>query len=249
MKKTIFSLLLIVILAACGSDSPEGSSSSNKEEGNGEKEEMAASPVNVEIITTDQPLPTQENVDITAEVTQNDEPVSDAEYVEFEIWSTEKGQETSEKIQAVQAGEGEYTIQYNFPQSGSYQVIAHTQARGLHTMPQKEITVEGEAQEEEHSHATSPFDVTLEKSQQEEKTSLSATITKDGSAFENGEITFEISSSQTEKHQYIDAEESEPGVYEAAHSFPSEGTYTVQVHFEKPSEEIHQHQEKEITIP
>ncbi|WP_347861341.1 FixH family protein [Salimicrobium sp. PL1-032A] len=139
-KKGLPFLLFIVLLASCGSsDSGENSSSKAAE---GKQEEMAAAPVNVEVELPEEPLPAEENVDIFANVTQDEEPVNDAEYVEFEIWYTEDGQESSEKIQAVQSGEGSYTIQYNFPESGSYQIIAHTQARGMHTMPQNEVIVE-----------------------------------------------------------------------------------------------------------
>ncbi|SDJ49274.1 FixH family protein [Salimicrobium halophilum] len=251
MRKVLPFLLFIVLLAACGStDSEENTSSSQAAEG--EQEEMAAAPVDVEIELPEQPLPLKKNVDIFANVTQGEEPVNDAEYVEFEIWHTEDGQESSEKIQAVQSGEGSYTIQYNFSKSGSYQVIAHTQARGLHTMPQMEVMVEGKEESSEghsHSHTSTPFEVSLEHKEAEEGTVLTTTIKKDGTAFEQAEVTFEIFSDQSEKHEYVDAEETEAGIYQATHSFSSDGTYNVQVHFEKPDEEIHQHKKKEITIP
>ncbi|AKG05107.1 hypothetical protein AAV35_010130 [Salimicrobium jeotgali] len=248
MKKAIPFLLLIITLAACGSASSEKESTDSEKK----EDEMAAAPVEVEVSFEPHPLTAAENADITATVTQNAEPVNDAEYVEFEIWKTDQGQESSETIQAVQSEEGKYTTQYSFSEAGSYQVIAHTQARGLHTMPQNEVTVEGAdgqtSGDDSHSHASSPFEVTLEKSQNDKGTVLKTTINKDGVPFEKGEITYEISSPESEKHEYVDAEETEPGVYRARHSFPSKGTYTVAVHIEKPSEEIHQHQEKKVTI-
>ncbi|MCP3030215.1 FixH family protein [Halobacillus sp. A1] len=253
MKKiSLLSLLFfLTFLAACGSSEEENSSN---------EEEMFQP--EVEVNFEEEPLSVNEQASIQAIVTSNGEPVNDADYVEFEIWSDEEGEDESETIEAERVDEGQYETAYTFDTSGTYQVIAHTQARDVHTMPQVEVQVgeasEGESDGEhshsedtEHDHGSGEFTVhlmTAENFTAEESSELMTHIQQNDSPFEKGEVTFEIRSDQLEKHEFVEAEEDEAGEYTADYEFPSEGEYVVNVHYEKPEEEIHGHKEESIEV-
>ncbi|GGF24503.1 hypothetical protein GCM10010954_24250 [Halobacillus andaensis] len=240
----------IIFLAACGTSQDNESSS--------EEDEEIVQP-EVEVVFEDEPLPVGEETSIQAIVTANNDPITDADYVEFEIWNDAQGEDESETIEAEHQEEGLYEINYSFDEDGTYQVIAHTQARNVHTMPQVEVQV-GEEQsshehdmeeESRHDHDEKEFTVHFMKDEDfssNEDSELMTHIEQDGEPFEEGEVSFEISSNQLDKHEFIDAEEVEPGAYRAAFEFPSTGDYLINVHYEKPEEDIHGHKEEEIIV-
>ncbi|MXQ50715.1 hypothetical protein GQ671_05465 [Salinicoccus hispanicus] len=80
-----------------------------------------------------------ETVEFTAHVHSNGEDVPDADSVMFEVL---QGEESLEKIEAEHDENGNYTIEHAFDEAGTYTVISHVDAFQLHTMPQKDITVE-----------------------------------------------------------------------------------------------------------
>lgn len=91
-------------------------------------------------ITTDEKLNPNEPVLLEALVTQGDEFVNDADNVTFEVW--ESGlREHGEMVDGVFTQDGKYSVEYTFDHDGVYFVFAHTNARGLHIMPKKQLTV------------------------------------------------------------------------------------------------------------
>jgi ribosomal protein L21 len=104
--------------------------------------------VEVEIFAPEQ-AKINEMMPIEAKVTYGDELVEDAE-VTFELINGEN----KERIEAKGEGKGIYHIDKTFTEEGTYEVIAHTNAKSMHTMPKMHIqvgdkvTVEHEDKEE-----------------------------------------------------------------------------------------------------
>ncbi len=57
----------------------------------------------------------------------------------MEIWK--EGDEEHETIEAAHIKDGVYAINKTFSEKGIYNIIAHTSARDLHTMPKMQVTV------------------------------------------------------------------------------------------------------------
>ena len=79
-------------------------------------------------------------IKMAAVVTQGDDKVDDADEVEFEVWEEGKKDE-SVKIESTNDKDGLYTAETSFDHDGLFHVQVHVTARGLHTMPKKEVTV------------------------------------------------------------------------------------------------------------
>ncbi|MCP3029037.1 FixH family protein [Halobacillus sp. A5] len=248
MNKKLLMLVCFIVLTACGTEEGNDSSSADEEE--------VVQP-EVEVVFDEEPLPVDEETPIQAIVTADGEPVKDADYVEFEIWEDTEREDTSETLEAEHTEDGVYELMYEFEEDGTYQVIAHTQARDVHTMPQVEVQAgddssheEDEHEEGSHAHEDGEFAVHLiqEELSSEENSELLAHIEQNGEPFEQGEVSFEISSDQLDKHEFIEAEEVEPGAYQAEFDFPAAGGYLINVHYEKPEEDIHGHKEEEVKV-
>ena len=80
-----------------------------------------------------------EEVQFVAHVTSNEEDVTDADSVMFEIIS---GEESLDMIEVDHSENGEYVLDYTFDEAGDYKVISHVDAFSLHTMPEEFVTVE-----------------------------------------------------------------------------------------------------------
>ena len=80
-----------------------------------------------------------EEVQFVAHVTSNEEDVTDADSVMFEIIS---GEESLDMIEVEHSENGEYVLDYTFDEAGDYKVISHVDAFSLHTMPEEFVTVE-----------------------------------------------------------------------------------------------------------
>lgn len=80
-------------------------------------------------------------VTIQAIVTAGGKPVDDAEEVALEIGMVNGTDGTQEKTTVTSSGNGVYELEKTFEKSGTYYVIAHTTALGMHTMPKKEFQV------------------------------------------------------------------------------------------------------------
>ncbi|MFD2925097.1 FixH family protein [Halobacillus naozhouensis] len=261
LTKIAMLLGLIIILAACGSSTENGES----EESNTTSNKEPIMP-EVEVQFEEEPLPLKEETVIQAVVTKGENKVTDAESVKFEIWHTNAGQEQSDTVKAEHTSDGIYEAAYTFEKPGTYQVIAHTQTATMHVMPQVEVKVEGkeDAKKEgghdhggesksshSHGHGGSAFMVHFMNDQEfkaTEKSTLTTHINHEEKPFEKAMVKFEISSDKLEQHKYIPAEEVSPGEYTAAYTFPSEGEYTVTIHYEKPDQGIHGHQEETVAV-
>jgi hypothetical protein len=248
MRKFLLSILLLLIMCACSVSNDENNTSSQNDQTN-----AAAELPEVEVEIEHEPIPANEETTIKAMVTQGDEPVPDAKYVKFEIWNNQDGQDASVMLEAEHVESGNYKIEYTFEKEGTYQIIAHTQVDDLHTMPQKEVVVgnQGQASGHDHSENSGKFMVHLmtEKTfKAGENSTLTTHINLMEEPFSNGDVRFEISSEQLDNHIYVNAEESELGEYTGTYTFPEPGTYTINIHYEKPDEDIHEHQEEKIEV-
>lgn len=143
----LFVFILALLISGCG----QAEDHSNHQVGeDGELKEPK-----VEIKVTEK-ANKGETVPISATVYYGDELVDDAK-VTFEI----KRGEASEEIEAELGKKGTYEIKYQFVEDGTYTIIAHTDVRKIHTMPQTTIqigdgddtsTQEESDEHEAHSH-------------------------------------------------------------------------------------------------
>ncbi|GIP35166.1 FixH family protein [Paenibacillus sp. J2TS4] len=80
-----------------------------------------------------------ETVALSTRVTQNGQPVEDAQEVRFEI-----GQVDSDEPKMIEGSgqkDGVYSIETKFEETGTYYIVAHVTARGVHSMPRKQFEV------------------------------------------------------------------------------------------------------------
>lgn len=137
MKKIrliFLSFLCVLALASCSS----------------QKEKQSSIPKMLDVNLTISPQKGVVNQSITfnATVTQGKERVNDAEEVTFEIWRSMNP--NHEKIDVKKGKNGVYSLTKTFQQDGTYYVISHITARGMHNMPKKEFVI-GQPSEEENS--------------------------------------------------------------------------------------------------
>lgn len=126
---TPFIIVFVLLLTACGNG--------EEAEVTEETDELVALEVEFNVPETAEP---GETVELEAIVSYGDELVEDADEVKFEYWL--KGNEdNSSEIDGIHTEDGRYTAEVNFPEDGTYEIYAHTTARGLHTMPLKSIVV------------------------------------------------------------------------------------------------------------
>ncbi|EZH64937.1 hypothetical protein DH09_20745 [Bacillaceae bacterium JMAK1] len=112
---------------------------------NQEEQELTLStePINVEVLN-DTSATLDEEWTLQVEVTQEDEPVEDANEVVIEVW-TEGHKENSAMIPAEHSSEGIYEAELAFQEKDTiYYIQPHVTARGMHSMPVHEVEVTGE---------------------------------------------------------------------------------------------------------
>ncbi|MFD1363631.1 FixH family protein [Lentibacillus salinarum] len=256
MKKriwTILAVLAMALLAACGSG---GENDDTEQESSNEEEEIKALEVDFEVPDTAE---VGETVQLKATVTYGDEKVKDAEEMEFEYW--EKGnEEDSTMVQSTNNEDGTYTAEVTFDHDGIYEMYAHTTARDMHTMPKKSITVGDGAESEEDSgdsdsddhgdHHTEGFGMHFDKPDSikaKEETDLTVHLQMDDNPFEDADVRFEIWKDGSENHEYVDAEETKAGEYNAGHTFDDAGSYKMIIHVEN-DEGLHEHKEFQLEV-
>ncbi|MDA7027331.1 FixH family protein [Bacillus sp. CLL-7-23] len=143
--KWIVLLFLMISLTACG-----------------QTEKTASSDQKLKMLTAKLEVPKhvakKEKAHIKASVLYGDEPVTNADEVEFECWKSGSKDE-SQLQKAKHEGKGVYSIEKAFPKDGLYKVQVHVTAKKQHTMPVTEIKVgkvdqshEKEDQKEEAHH-------------------------------------------------------------------------------------------------
>ena len=106
-------------------------------------------PISVDLTVTEE-VEVNGTIEMAAVVTQGDEKVEDADEVVFEVWEEGKKDE-SVKIESTNEKEGLYTAETSFDHDGLFHIQVHVTARGMHTMPKKEVTVGNGGDYEEHA--------------------------------------------------------------------------------------------------
>jgi len=254
MKKVFSTIMLVIIvigLVACSMDN-----NNTAENETNDSEELKTLEVDFEVPET---ADVNDSVKLKATVSYGDEMVTDADEVVFEIWQ-QGHEEESIMLETTNNEDGTYTAETTFENDGVYEMYAHTTARDLHTMPKKSITVgtgkndqEAENHEEghDHGHHTEGFGlhfVEPENVNTDSETDLIVHLQMDGNPLEEANVRYEIWNNEvSDKHDWIDAEEIDPGEYTATHLFTESGTYHIQVHVEN-DDGLHEHKEYEVLV-
>lgn len=262
MKKKLSAIALLVgllVLAACGKA---------EEADQGASTEVL--PLDVELTVTEQ-AEIGETVTMEAVVTYGDEKVEDADKVVFEVWEEGK-KEDSTMIDAVNEKNGSYTAETTFDHDGLFHIQSHVDAKQLHSMPVKKVTIgHGASAEEtheeghgddhdggheeghgahEHGH-TDGFAlhfVNPENSTTTAGTELMTHLQIDGKPLEQADVRYEISSEVLgDKHLWVDASETVAGEYTASHTFEKAGSYVVKIHV-KNDDGLHEHEEYTVEV-
>ncbi len=82
-----------------------------------------------------------DKVTFSTDVLQNGSVVLDADEVEYEIWLEGTPKDQREKV-VVKINDEKYQLEKTFTETGTYFVIVHVTARGVHSMPKKTFVVE-----------------------------------------------------------------------------------------------------------
>ncbi|MBE3557255.1 MAG: FixH family protein [Firmicutes bacterium] len=102
----------------------------------------AAALPQVTLTTVPDPPKAGTPVQVVAHVTYENAPVEDAQLVKFEIWPTGAPMEVHQMLSATSQHNGVYTATYTFPKAGSYQIMYHVTAKGIHVMKPVEVQVQ-----------------------------------------------------------------------------------------------------------
>ncbi len=121
-------VFMLAMMAACG-----------KEETVKVDDTGVPLPLDVQLTVTEQ-VDVNGIIKMAAVVTQGEDKVDDADEVEFEVWEEGK-KDDSVKIESTNDKDGLYTAETSFDHDGLFHVQVHVTARGMHTMPKKEVTV------------------------------------------------------------------------------------------------------------
>lgn len=260
--------MLMILLAACGTNQSEGADNSTGEED--------LKPIKVSISTNPaaEEVTPGEAFTIQSKVTHDGENVNDADEVRFEFWKEGQSEEDHQMTEGEFTENGVYTMETTVDEAGTYYVISHVTARGMHNMPQQELTIgdsssssqghhnsheEEEATHDHGDHSSNTHEgeghhdqdvmahLMLEDQQSVgEEVSIVSHLKQQEAALEGADVQFEIWKEGAEKHQYVDAKEGNKGEYTAPFTFEEKGNYTVKLHFRKG--EMHDHKEKSITV-
>lgn len=135
IKAGLLSAMLLagLTLAAC---SDEGEDHGDMNHESPSSDEIRSLEVDLQ---TPESIQSGEAAEFTAHVTSNEEDVTDADQVMFEVL---QGEESMEMVEVEHTENGEYVFEYTFEEPGEYSVIAHVDAYQLHTMPEESVTVE-----------------------------------------------------------------------------------------------------------
>lgn len=237
-------IFMLAMMAACG-----------KEETVKEDDTGVPLPLDVQLTVTEQ-VDINGKIEMAAVVTQGDEKVDDADEVEFEVWEEGK-KDDSVKIESKNDKDGLYTAETSFDYDGLFHVQVHVTARGLHTMPKKEVTVgnggnyeEAPKGEEEHEHADgfSMHFTQPENMKSGESTEFDVHLQVDGQPLEKARVRYEIwNETNPDKRDWVDVEESVAGEYAATYTFAEAGAYKIQIHVED-DKELHEHEEYAVEV-
>lgn len=246
--------IMVAGLAACGkAQEPEVS----------EPEEIL--PLDVALTVTEQ-AEVGEAVKMEALVTQGEEKIEDADKVVFEVWEEGK-KDDSVMIDSTNEKEGKYTAETKFDHDGLFHIQVHVDARGLHTMPKKEVTIgegghyeeahdEHAAEEHEHEHGhghgsaegLSMHFMKPESAAAGVEQNLIVHLEMENKPLEQARVRYEIwSATNEDKKDWVEAEETKAGEYAAAHTFNEAGTFHIQIHVEN-EHGLHEHEEYTVEV-
>ncbi|RSK26106.1 hypothetical protein EJF36_04015 [Bacillus sp. HMF5848] len=264
MYKYIYAgLMALLLLTGCG----ESESSPSQEHANSNTETDV--PI---LIAVDLQLPEEitvhEEFSLAATVTQGEEKVEDAYEVKFELRAP--NEEVGEMLTGKHAGEGIYTVSATLDEPGEYVVVSHVTARRMHVMPSEKIIVTDphgstekksnddankemgndahDDHEHHHTHFSSEVEVKLvvEPQTSDTSTTLTAHVSHRDGLLEDGYVTFEVWKAGQDKHNYVGANSVERGMFSAAYTFQTKGTYHIIVHVK--TDELHEHIEHTLVI-
>lgn len=236
------SLFVIGLIAGCSDDEQQLE----------DDEELLMLEVDFEVPET---ADVGEAVELIADVTYGDEPVTDADEVLFEIWESGKEDE-SEQIDGNNEGDGTYTLEYTFDQDGIYEMYAHTTAHSMHNMPKKQIKVGDVSEDEEQDDSdeafhTEGFDLHFDEPESvsaKEDTSFTTHITLHEEPLDELHVRYQIwPEGNEDETEWVDADEDNPGEYTGEYSFKESNTYLIQIHVED-DEDLHEHKEYTIEV-
>ncbi|KEK21078.1 hypothetical protein BAMA_09820 [Bacillus manliponensis] len=257
MKKLLMTAFIAVVaVAGCNTQ---------KEEPKETKQEKKLEEVKVEVKTNPAELKPNEKVEVQAIVTQGKEKVTDASDVKFEIWKN--GEENHEMLEGKHKGDGVYVVEKTFPADGVYHIIAHTNARDMHVMPEEKVAVgnakledakeekaahgeghgdHGNAEGHGHHNSDTAIHFMADDVTANNETTLKAHVQHKEAGLTEANVKFEIWKDGAEKHEYVPAEEGTDGEYVSKHTFKEAGSYIVKVHVEKG--ELHEHIEEKVEV-
>lgn len=242
----VLAVLVLLTMTACGKED------TSKKDAAG-----IALPLKVDLTVTEE-VEVNGTVEMSAVVTQGEDKVDDADEVVFEIWEEGK-KDASEKIKSKNDKNGLYSAEKSFDHDGLFHVQVHVTARGLHTMPLKEVKVgsggdyeeaaEGEVKDEHgREEGFSMHFMEPENIKSGESTEFSVHLQIDGQPFEKAHVRYEIwNEANSDKHDWVDAEETVAGEYAITYKFAEAGPHKIQVHV-KDDKELHEHEEHTIEV-
>ncbi|UCZ52585.1 FixH family protein [Bacillus shivajii] len=258
MKK-IYVLLLalcVIFLTACGGE--EDDQSGNVV--------INTDPLEVEVLMSEQKNPDEEIL-LSALVTQGEEPVNDADEVIFEVWQ-EGQKEESDMVDYTEVDEGVYVAPYTFKEEAVYFVQPHVTARGMHVMPVHEVAVgdvdltgkydEGghdhdhdhdthDHEEHGHHHHSDIIDVNANFEHiTRENNQFELEVLKEGEPLTEARVQLEIWQHGDETRTWHELMEEAEGVYTATHHFEESGEFHVVIHIE--NDDLHEHLDDSFTI-
>lgn len=229
-------VLLVFIVTACGDDSDD---------------ELHV--LEVDFIVPES-VDVNETMELKAVVTYGDDYVTDADEVVFEVWE-KNDRDNGEMIDAHNHEDGTYTAEVTFEHDGIFEMYAHTTARDMHTMPKKEVIVgeggEYDDADEENVFHTEGFElhfVELDDPTIDESYNLVTHIQMNEEPLENVDVSYEIwNDDMGDDREWVDAEETVAGEYEATFTFTDATTYHIQIHVQD-EDELHEHAQYDINI-
>lgn len=249
----IAAVFVVTALAACGSGADK------------EKEKPKTVQKKIEPLEAALEVPEKaavnENITMKATVSQGDEKVADADEVKFEVWEEGKKEE-SKMIEAKNNKDGSYEAATAFDHDGLFTVQVHVQARDLHTMPLKAVTVGKGANEANHDHGKEAGHnhhgehaegfamhfMNPENVKTKSPASLTVHLEMKEAPLEKAQVRYEIwNKANPDKHDWVDAKEIKPGEYSGSYTFAAAGAFTVQVHVEN-KEGLHEHEEHQVEV-
>lgn len=231
----VFGLIGLFVLGACGTE---------------EEAESAAVPQSMEPVeaelTVAATAETEETVPLSVKVTQDGQPVDDADEIKFEVWKN-GAKEESDMIKASLTKDGVYEAETTFAEEAVYTVQVHVTARSMHTMPTTNVTVghpktAAEAEEDSDHHHHAGADITLDPKEAtagEEQPFMVHVMIED-EMLTGADVQLEIFQDGAEKHEWVKLEEADAGMYKGMHTFTESGAHNVQVHVTK-GHDIHEH--------